>query len=138
MIDVFMYVVKGTLDYSEGMRRCSTLQTHHCAAWGGIIMTWHRYGRYAYRSVRTEHGVASQYVGALHQPEVAAMLALEAQEQAQAAQLTNAWEEDCARMAADEATIAQLGRAIETLRRAYLSSAGYHQHDRGPWRKRRA
>lgn len=101
-------------------------------------MTWHRHGRYAYRSVRTEHGVESQYVGPLHHPHVAAILAAEAQEQAAAAQRQQAWAEETARMMHDEATIEQLGHAIETLRRAYLYSAGYHQHHRGEWRKRRA
>ena len=101
-------------------------------------MTWHRHSRYAYRSVRTAHGVQSQYVGLLHHPDVAAMLVLEAQEREHAAEAQHAWEEETARLAADEATIQQLRHAIETLRRAYLYSAGYHQHQRGPWRKRRA
>ena len=101
-------------------------------------MTWQRHGRYAYRSVRTQQGVQSQYVGTLSQTHVAATREAEAQERAAAAQRQHAWEEEAARMDADEETIRQLAHAIDTVIHAFFSRAGYHQHHRGAWRKRRA
>ena len=48
-----------------------------------------------------------------------------------------AWKEERERMEALEAPIEELCEAAEVLAQAALYAAGYHQHNRGEWRKKR-
>ena len=49
----------------------------------------------------------------------------------------SAWREERERMEVLEAPVQELCEAAEVLARAALLAAGYHQHNRGEWRRRR-
>jgi hypothetical protein len=77
-----------------------------------------------------------EYVGPGWAGEVAAAedaMHREAREQAKADQRT-----ERERLADLDAPLETLDARVEALYRAALTVAGYHQHDRGQWRKRRA
>jgi|SRR5579885_2743932 len=98
-------------------------------------MAWHS-GRYYVRKVRQGKQVRSEYVGG------GALGALIAGEEARERYLrraeAEAWKLRQAEWLALDALVAGLGRLAGLLLRAQLLAAGYHQHDRGSWRKRRA
>jgi hypothetical protein len=90
---------------------------------------------YYYRSVRDGRRVRSQYIGT---GEAAVLIAqLEAIERER--RETNRQTERAERQAVDklEARFAGWFDRVEALAREALTAAGYHQHKRGEWRKRR-
>jgi len=62
---------------------------------------------------------------------------LDAEECRQREEKRQAWREECERMVALEEPIERLCESSEILAQAALVAAGYRQHNRGEWRKRR-
>jgi hypothetical protein len=97
----------------------------------------HRGGRtYIYRSVRRDGRVTSEYGGSGESARlIARMEAIERDERD-----FERWREQEERRELDELerSIDELVRQSKALAREALAAAGYHQHDRGKWRKRRA
>ena len=97
--------------------------------------TRQRGGRYYTRSRREGGRIVREYIGTGRVAELVAMLDEREREEREAARA-----EDRERRAQIEATddlIDALCRGVGTLARATLLAAGYPQHDRGAWRKRR-
>jgi uncharacterized tellurite resistance protein B-like protein len=93
-------------------------------------------GRYYTRSVRQGGRVLRQYVGTGPGAEAAARadsLRREASEARRVAILSAINE-----IAQADALVKTVADAAETTTRAALLLAGYHRHDRGAWRRRRA
>lgn len=98
-------------------------------------MGWER-GRYYTRSRREAGRVVREYVGAGPVGALAADLdALGRADRARERQAERALK---AELAAGDAPLAELDAAADLLARAALLVAGYRQHNRGEWRKRRA
>jgi hypothetical protein len=100
-------------------------------------MTWVQIGdrRYYYRSKWQEGRCVRHYVGAGAAAELAAAIDDLARVQRQVA--ARALQEERDRLAAAAAPLQQLCEIGEMLSRAALLAAGFHQHDRGQWRRRR-
>jgi hypothetical protein len=100
-------------------------------------MTWVRIGerRYYYRSRWQGGRSVRQYVGGGAAAELAAAFDDLARVQRQMA--TRALQEERDRLAAAAAPLQQLCDASEVLSQAALVAAGYHQHARSQWRRRR-
>jgi predicted dinucleotide-utilizing enzyme len=91
--------------------------------------------RYYYRSRRVGDRIVTDYLGSGQAGELAAVKDAAKRE----ARLTVAAARHTERQRfsdLDEA-FADLDTVVETLTRAALTAAGYHQHHRGEWRKRR-
>ncbi len=96
-------------------------------------MAWYL-GRYYVRSRKQGGRVVHEYVGGgLGR----LMAALDARRRAERAERTAARREEAARLEALDATLDQLYETADRFARLALVAAGYHQHDRGEWRKRR-
>jgi hypothetical protein len=91
--------------------------------------------RYYYRARRIGGRVVKEYVGAGLGADLAA--AEEAAKVRQAAKRAEERRADRHRLAAADDVLAALDAITDTLTRATLTAAGYHQHHRGAWRKRR-
>ncbi|MBF6590684.1 MAG: hypothetical protein IVW57_09155 [Ktedonobacterales bacterium] len=93
-------------------------------------------GRYYTRSRKVNGRVVREYVGAGVVGELAAQRdELErAKRQAEAARL----QRERAQLAERDALMRDYCQQVDALMRAELRAAGYHQHDRGEWRRRRA
>ena len=91
--------------------------------------------RYYTRSIRRGGHVVREYVGSGLKGDIAA-----AEDAARRAQRANSLAADRAerdqRNTGDAALVA-LDSMVERIVRTALSDAGYHQHDRGAWRRRR-
>ena len=103
-------------------------------------MPWERRdgcaGRYYTRSRKVNGRVVREYVGTGPLAEIAAERdRLERARRADAARRERAERE---RLAREEAPVAALDAAVTTLTRAALVLAGYHRHERGEWRRRKA
>lgn len=101
-------------------------------------MAWEtrRGGRYYYRSRRMGGRVAKEYLGRGPLAELAAAWA-EGDRADREAQL----EADRRRRGELDDVAQQVGevcQAVDDVAAAWLTLAGYHRHDRGEWRKRRA
>ena len=94
-----------------------------------------RGGVYYYRSRRAGRRVLKEYVGAGRLAELAA--AVDARERAERRAAEDAERAAMRRMDAADAEVDDLCHRVELLVRATLLAAGYHQHDRGAWRRRR-
>jgi hypothetical protein len=95
-----------------------------------------RGGLYYTRSRKVGGRVEREYIGGGVLGELAARMdALERQQREEEAA---AWKKERERMEALEAPVEELCEAAELLAKATLVAAGYHQHKRGEWRKRRA
>ena len=98
-------------------------------------MGWDKDGRYYSRSRREGRRVVREYVGAGEVAKLAAQLdAIERDKR-----LTD---RECARIDRERAEVLdgpldELDEVADLLVRAALVAAGYHQHNRGNWRKRR-
>ena len=95
-----------------------------------------RNGRfYVYRSVRRAGRVTSEYVGSGALAACHALCDLEEREDREEGRRQEREE----RKQADELDRAldELAEQAQALARDALNAAGYHQHDRGKWRKRR-
>jgi hypothetical protein len=100
-------------------------------------MSWERRGqrRYFYAARKVNGKVKKTYLGRGEAAEIAsAMLPLRRAER-HLRQARRRREED--RWRAAETLLTELIQLSQTLTRATLHRAGYHQHARGPWRKRR-
>ena len=91
--------------------------------------------RYFYRSVRVGGRVTRQYLGSGPEAEEAAA-AIERRRADRAAQAELLRQEEETHAAAI-APLEELCDATDGLVRAALTNQGYHQHDRGEWRRRR-
>ena len=101
-------------------------------------MAWEkreRGGRYYYRSKREGGQVVKQYVGTGKRAELAA--AQDEAEQQQRATRAHAWRQERDRFESSDLAVEELCNATDLVIRAALLSAGYHQHHRGEWRRRR-
>jgi hypothetical protein len=79
--------------------------------------------------------VIREYVGTGPLAELAAEL--DAEERWQRGEQRQAWRDERERMETLEAPIEELCEASEILAQSALVAAGYRQHNRGEWRKRR-
>ena len=100
-------------------------------------MAWERVGSrsYYYRKVWRDGRCVRVYVGAGAAAELAAATDDIARVQRQMA--ARALQEEQDRLAAAAAPLQQLCDASDVLSRAALLAAGFHQHARGLWRRRR-
>ena len=97
-------------------------------------MAWLR-GRYYVRTVKRDGRAVHEYVGG---GELGALAAIaDARQAAEREARAAAWRAEKARLEALDAALDRLYDAADQLARLALSAAGYHQHDRGQWRKRR-
>jgi hypothetical protein len=99
------------------------------------MMTWCRDGVYFYRSRREGGRVISEYLGA----GAVGAAAARREEERRAEDLA---ERDRDRAAREEArqleeTLHDLARVSDELVAETLTTAGYHRHHRGEWRRRR-
>jgi hypothetical protein len=102
-------------------------------------MGWERRGgssRYYSRSLRRDGRVVRQYVGAGEAGEAAASVDQERRAARDAER--EAMRSTLGRFAEADRQVAFICEAAETAARAWLLLGGYHQHDRGAWRRRRA
>jgi hypothetical protein len=97
-------------------------------------MAWDRHGNYS-RSIRDGTKVRRVYLGRGPAAQLAALL--DDQRRADRLARDEAWRAEEARWATAEARLGELCELSESLARAALLAAGYHQHDRGAWRRRR-
>jgi hypothetical protein len=94
-----------------------------------------RGGLYYTRSRRVNGQVVREYVGGGLLGQLAARL--DAEERRKRQQELAAWKEERERIEALMAPVEELCEAAEVIARAALLASGYHQHNRGEWRKRR-
>ncbi len=99
------------------------------------IETRPRGGLYYYRARKEGGQTVKEYAGAGHL--AAARQSIDEQLRAQARREANARRAALAAFAAEEDLLADLCRRIEALTSASLLGAGYRQHHRGEWRRRR-
>jgi hypothetical protein len=98
-------------------------------------MGWDK-GRYYTRSRKVNGRVVREYIGAGRIGELTAQLdAIERQQRAH----KRAERKVAQDLAAEhDALLRELNERVDLAARAALLAAGYHQHKRGEWRKRRA
>jgi hypothetical protein len=97
---------------------------------GNITMGWDK-GRYYTRSRKVNGRVVREYVGTGPLAELAAQTDALRQEEREARRA------ELAELAALDAPLDDLAELTDLLARAALVAAGYRQHHRGDWRKRR-
>src|SRR5262245_26823955 len=98
-------------------------------------MGWDKNGRYYTRSRRVNGRVVREYIGGGRVGELVAQLDAIEREKRET-------ERECAkieqeRIAALDASLAELNEIVDLVVRAALAAAGYAQHKRGEWRKKR-
>lgn len=99
-------------------------------------MGWDKNGRYYTRSRRENGRVVREYVGGGKMGELAAQLdAIEREQREVERAAAQAQREE---VAALDAPLGELNELVDQLVQAAMLAAGYHQHKRGNWRKRRA
>ena len=101
-------------------------------------MAWEtrqRGGRYYTRSKKVNGRVIREYVGTGLVGELAAADDERARAQRQAQQA--AWRTECERIELASMHLEEFYDVVETFARASLLLAGYHQHNRGEWRRKR-
>jgi hypothetical protein len=96
-------------------------------------MGWER--GYYYRARKVNGRVVREYVGSGYVAELSAQMdaALRADREAERA----AWREEKAGLERLDAEVERLVELTDLVARAALLAAGFHQHKRGEWRKRR-
>jgi hypothetical protein len=97
-------------------------------------MGWDK-GRYYTRSRKVNGRVVREYVGTGRVAELAAQLDALEREKRHLDALALRGEKD--ELSALDAQLKELSQQADLLARAALLAAGYHQHKRGEWRKRR-
>jgi hypothetical protein len=97
---------------------------------GNITMGWEK-GRYYTRSRKVNGRVVREYVGTGDVAEQAAMIDAIARQGREARRAARA------ELTALDAPLDDLAEQTDLLARAALAAAGYRQHHRGEWRKRR-
>ena len=100
-------------------------------------MPWEQRGkrRYYYRAVRIAGRPRRTYVGTGIVAEMAA--AADQQRRLQRQRQREEWEAAVAEINQTTGPIAELNEDLELLTRAAFLTAGFHQHVRGQWRRRR-
>jgi hypothetical protein len=94
-----------------------------------------RGGLYYTRSRKENGKVVREYVGGGVLGEIAALE--DEYERRRRKEEVAFWKEECERLDALMAPVEELCEAAEVIARAALIASGYHQHNRGEWRKRR-
>ena len=94
-----------------------------------------RGGRYYTRSRKVNGRVVREYVGAGALAESAA--AMDAEERAQRKARAAARQQEQTRLDAIDAMVTELCDLTDALTHGVLLLAGYHQHHRGEWRRKR-
>ena len=94
-----------------------------------------RGGTYYTRSRREGGRVVREYIGGGVLGESAAQL--DAEKRRVREEEASTWREERKSMEALDMPVEALCRAAEILTRAVFVAAGYHQHNRGEWRRRR-
>ena len=97
-------------------------------------MGWDK-GRYYTRSRKVNGRVVREYVGSGEVGELAARMDAVQREERAAKALE--WRRQKADLAALDAELEALSDQVDLAARAALVAAGFHQHKRGEWRKRR-
>src|SRR4051812_10486072 len=92
-------------------------------------------GRYYTRSRKVNGRVIREYVGTGLVAELAAQQ--DAEERAQRLAERTQLQQEAVRWATAAAPLKELSQVLDGLTAAALFTAGYHQHHRGAWRKRR-
>lgn len=92
-------------------------------------------GSYYTRSTRRGGRVVREYIGTGRKGALAA--AEDRERRASVAALRAAQRSERTKRDADDAEIAALFATVDKVVRSALIGAGYHQHDRGVWRRRR-
>ena len=92
-------------------------------------------GRYYTRSRKVNGRIIREYVGTGLLAELAAQQ--DAETRAQRLAERERLQHEAARWASTGAPLSELSRLLDGLTAAALIAAGYHQHHRGAWRKRR-
>lgn len=102
-------------------------------------MSWERRngcaGRYYTRSRKVNGRVVREYVGTGPLAQIAAER--DEAERRRTADEVRRRRAERARLAQEEAPLAALDAALTTLTKALLLASGYHQHERGEWRRRK-
>ena len=101
-------------------------------------MAWEtrkRGGRYYTRSQRVNGRVVREYVGCGEHAEMAAET--DAQQRAVREEQRQKWNAEKANFEQLEELVESLDAGCTSVMRSVLYAAGYHQHNRGEWRKRR-
>jgi hypothetical protein len=99
-------------------------------------MAWetrHGKGLYYTRTIRRNGRFAREYIGTGPEAELAA--ALDASRRAERVARAEAQKAEQARWHGACGLLRQFDRLADTLLRASLLAAGFHQHDRGAWRR---
>ena len=94
-----------------------------------------RRGLYYTRSRKENGKVVRDYVGGGVLGEIAALE--DEYERRKRQEEAAFWKEECEHLDALMAPVEELCEAAEVIARAALIASGYHQHNRGEWRKRR-
>src|SRR5438046_2302284 len=97
-------------------------------------MGW-QHGCYYVRNVKQAGRVVTEYVGGGKLGQLAALM--DADHRAQRSEQAETWKSAKSQWAALDRELADFCRFTDVLLRLTLRAAGYHQHDRGEWRKRR-
>jgi len=101
-------------------------------------MAWEkrkRGGAYYTRSRKVDGRMVREYVGAGIRGEIAARM--DAKERQRREEEAAAWREEQERLEELAGLVDELCEAVETVARATLLAAGFRQHKRGEWRRRR-
>ena len=101
-------------------------------------MAWEkrkRGGAYYTRSRKVDGRMVREYVGAGIRGEIAARM--DAKERQRREEEAAAWREEQERLEELAGLVDELCEAVETVARATLLTAGFRQHNRGEWRRRR-
>jgi hypothetical protein len=98
-------------------------------------MGWERQGRYYYRSRKVGGRVVRQYFGAGRGAELVAQMDALEREEREATRAARRAER--AELEALEGALERMCQQAELLARAALVAAGFRQHKRGEWRKKR-
>ena len=92
-------------------------------------------GRYYTRSRRVNGRVVREYVGSGEVAEVIAQL--DALDREERRQMEEAFRAECERLDAADRAAGEFSALVDTLAQGALVAAGYRQHNRGEWRRRR-
>jgi hypothetical protein len=95
-----------------------------------------RGGRYYTRSRKVGGRVVREYIGGGTLGE--AVAECDAQERAERRAAAACWQRERDQLAALDALMHDFSRQVDIQMRAALCAAGFHQHDRGEWRRERA
>jgi hypothetical protein len=98
-------------------------------------MAWERQGRYYYRTRKVGGRVVREYVGTGRVAELVAEMDAIEREEREAERAARRAER--AELEALDAPLNQLNDLADLLARAALVAAGFRQHKRGEWRKKR-